>query len=282
MSSVDATVDVGRLLSFALDVTAAPGSAGHPADYARLVRRYLDDAVFRALFDGVVEGAGCEVTTADPNIGVVLRTRPDGPWAWPARSAELPWNKAFEEPKQRAARALVILALLAYVAPSAADLDDLLSDPDVVLTTVGVRELEQFIRDFCEQCETKTTDPAGDAESRPLWWHWVQMPAEAPTAKRISRGTTTYVVYDVLSFLHAAGWLIDATPSRAAVDKQYRPRRRLVHHYRDLLLDDVFGALRRHADTARVTSASNVQRPTEDVDGSAAIQTSGSMVDEEV
>jgi hypothetical protein len=281
VSSVDATVDVGRLLSFSLDVTAAPGSAGLAADYARLVRRYLDDAVFRALFDGVVEGAGCEVTTADPNIGVVLRTRPDGPWAWPARSAELPWNKSFEEPKQRAARALVVLALLAYVAPSAADLDDLLSNPDVVLTTVGVRELEQFIRDFCEQCEANTPDPAGDVDSRPLWWHWVQMPAEAPTAKRISRGTTTYVVYEVLSFLHGAGWLVDRTSDRAAVNKQYRPRRRLIHHYRDLLLDDVFGALRRHADNARAPAASNGEQPSEVLEGTAAVQSSRSIGDEE-
>jgi hypothetical protein len=281
VSQVDAPVDVGILLSFALEVTAAPGSAGLQADYARLVRRYLDDAAFRALFDGVVEGAGCTVTTADPSIGVVLRTRPDGPWAWPARSAELPWSKAFEDPKQRAARALVVLALLAYVAPAAADLDDLLADPDVVLTTVGVRDLEQFIRDFCEQSEAKALDPAGDDESRPLWWHWVQMPAEAPTAKRISRGTTTYVVYDVLSFLNEAGWLVDATPSRAAVDKQYRPRRRLIHHYRDLLLDDVFGALRRHADAGRGSIASSVAGRSERVDGTAAVASEGTRREEE-
>jgi hypothetical protein len=278
---VDATVDVGRLLSFAVDVTATPGSGGLPADYGRLVRRYLDDAAFRAMFDGIVEGVGCEVTTADPNIGIVLRTRPDGPWAWPARSSDLPWNKSFEEPKQRAARALVVLALLAYVAPAAADLDDLLSDPDVVLTTVAVRDLERFIRDFCEQCETNTPDPVGEIDTRPLWWHWVQMPAEAPTAKRISRGTTTYVVYDVLSFLHGAGWLIDATPNRAAVDKQYRPRRKLIHHYRDLLLDDVFTALRRHADTAGPTARSHVERAPEDLDGTTAAQNGGAVRDEE-
>lgn len=266
MSSADATVDVGRLLAFALDVAASPGSGGVPAEYGRLIQRYVEDAPFRTLFDGVVEGAGCEVTTADRNIGIVLRTRPDGPWAWPARSGDLPWNGSFEEPHQRAARALVAIALLAYVAPSAADLDDLLSDPDLVLTAVGVRELEQFIRDFCEQCETDAPDPTGDVESRPLWWHWLQVPAEAPTAKRISRGTTTYIVYDVLSFLHAESWLIDVSPNRAAADKRYRPRHRLIHHYRDLLLDDVFSALRRHADNIRTAAASGVRRPPDGVE----------------
>lgn len=269
MSSADITVDVGRLLAFALDVTASPGSAGMPADYARLVQRYLEDAPFRALFDGVVEGAACEVTIADRNIGIVLRTRPDGPWAWPARSADLPWNRAFDDPHQRAARALVIIGLLAYLAPSAADLDDILSDADVVLTTVGVREVEQFIRDFCQQCEADTPDPAGDVDTRPLWWHWLQMPAEAPTSRRISRGTTTYIVYDVLSFLHGRGWLIDTAPSRAAADKRYRPRRRLMHHYRDLLLDDLFGALRRHAEQSRAsaTAPETGKRPTSDGKG---------------
>jgi len=251
MNTTDAIVDVGRLLAFALDVTETPSGGGSSADYARLVGRYVEDAQFRALFDGVVEGAGCEVTTADRHVGIVLRTRPDGPWAWPARSADLPWNRTFEEPQQRAARALVVIALLAYLAPSAADLDDVLSDPDVVLATVGVRDLEQFVRDFCEQCEAKTPDPASDVESRPTWWHWLQLPADAPTAKRIARSTTTYIVHDVLSFLHSAGWLIDTTPGRAAADKRYRPRRRMIHHYRDLMLDDVFNALRQYVENTR-------------------------------
>ncbi|WP_437312120.1 hypothetical protein [Sorangium sp. So ce388] len=281
MSASDAAVDVGRLLAFALDVTAAPGSGGVAADYARLVQRYVEDAPFRSLFDGVVEGAGCEVTTADRNIGLVLRTRSDGPWAWPARSADLPWNRSFEEMHPRAARALVVVALLAYVAPSAADLDDLLSDADVVLTTVAVRELERFIRDYCEQCEADTPDPTGDVESRPLWWHWLQMPAETPTDKRISRGTTTYIVYDVLSFLHNAGWLIDASPNRPAADKRYRPRRRLIHHYRDLLLDDVFGALRRHAESASIGAAPPDGRPSDGMGRPVKANGRGSFREEE-
>ena len=260
MSEGEGSVDVGRLMAFALDVTASPGSSGLGAEYARLVERYVEDAVFRALFDGVMEGAGCQVATADRSVGVVIRTRPDGPWAWPARSADLPWNGSFEEPSQRAARALVVIALLAYVAPSAADLDDVLSDVDVVLPAVGVRELEQFIRDFCEECEAATPDPAGDAESRPLWWHWLQIPAEAPTAKRVARGTTSYVVYGVLSFLHGAGWLIDIASNRAAADKRYRPRRRLIHHYRDLLLDDTFSALQRYAASNRGSSSAGSVR----------------------
>lgn len=251
MSTPEASVDLGRLLAFALDITASPGSGGDAADYARLVDRYLADAPFRRLFDGVVEGAGCEIATADRNVGLVLRTRPDGPWAWPAKSSDLPWNNKFEDAHLRAARALVVIALLAYLAPTAADLDDRFSDAGVGLIHVGVRDLELFIRDFCEQREAATPDSSGDVETRPLWWHWLQLPSEAPTAKRISRTTTSYVVHDVLSFLHTTGWLIDTSPGRGAVDKRYRPRRRLLYHFRDLLLDDVFNALRLHADTAR-------------------------------
>jgi hypothetical protein len=276
--NLDATVDVGRLLAFALDVAATPGSGGAPADYARLIRRYVEDATFRSLFNGVVEGAGCEVATADITMGVVLRTRADGPWAWPARSADLPWNGSFEEPQQRAARALVVIALIAYVAPSAADLDDVLSEPDTVLTAVGVRELEQFIRDFCEQCESNVSDPTASVEQRPLWWHWLQLPAETPTARRISRGTTTYLVYEVLSFLHSLGWLTEISSSRPAASKQYRPRRRLLYHYRDLLMDDVFRALRTYAENPERSSASEATE-TEAVTSDA---TSTGTLDEEL
>jgi hypothetical protein len=266
MSTTDASVDLGRLLTFALDITVSPVSGRDAADYARLVDRYLADAPFRGLFDGVIEGAGCEIATADRNVGLVLRTRPDGPWAWPAKSSDLPWNSKFEDAHLRAARALVVIALLAYLAPSAADLDDRLSDVGAGLIHVGVRDLEVFIRDFCEQRETATPDSAGDVEIRPLWWHWLQLPSEAPTAKRISRTTTTYVVHDVLSFLHTTGWLIDTVPGRGAVDKRYRPRRRLLYHFRDLMLDDVFNALRLHADTARARDKSADAGPSENLD----------------
>ena len=256
MTPIEAGSDVGRLLAFALDVTASPGASGASADYARLVERYREDATFRSLFDSVIEGVGCEVTTADSGVGLVLRTRADGPWAWPARTADLPWNKSFEDPHLKAARALVVLAILAYVSPSAADLDDILGDPAVLVTTIRVRDLEQFIRDFCAQHEARSTDPVADESTRPLWWHWMQLPAEAPTAKRISRRTTTYIVHDVLSFLALTGWLIDKTSSKAGADKVYQPRRRFLHHYRDLLLDEVFTALREHAqEQGRPTAA---------------------------
>ena len=171
MSRADPSVDVGRLLAFALDISASPVSGVGAADYACLIHRYLEDAPFRALFDGVVEGAGCEVASANRDIGLVLRTRPDGPWAWPARSSDSPWGK-FEDAHLRAARGLVVVALFAYLAPSAADLEDLLSDTESKVPPVGVRELEQFIRDFCTEQEVRSPDPFGTADARPLWWHW--------------------------------------------------------------------------------------------------------------
>lgn len=249
MNSTDTAVDAGRLLAFALDITASPAGGVGAADYTRLVDRYREDAPFRVLFDGVIEGAGCEVATANHSVGIVLRTRPDGPWAWPAKSADLPWN-GFENMHLRAARALVVIALLAYLAPSGADLDDLLSDTEARLTPVSVRDLEQFVRDFCLQQESQAANPTGDENSRPLWWHWLQLPSEAPTAKRMARTTTSYVVHGVLSFLHGKGWLIDVTPKHSSEDKRYRPRRRLLYHFHDLLLDDLFRALREHAEAA--------------------------------
>jgi hypothetical protein len=238
-------VDIGRLLTLAVDVTAVPGSTGVAAEYHRLVLRYLADAPFRAAFRGVLEGAGLSVETAGEHVGIVLRADPDSPWAWPRRTADLPWN-AFSGASERASRALVVVALLAYVAPAAADLDELLSDPAAVLPAVAVRDLEQFVRGFCEQREADSPDPGGDPDSRPLWWHWLQLPPEKP-GTRTGPKTTVGVVFGVLQFLHEQGWLVDTTPARGGADKRYRPRRRLLHHHRDLLVDPVFLALRQHA-----------------------------------
>ena len=95
------------------------------------MQRYLGEARFRREFDDVVEGIACEVADASVSTGIVLRTHPDGPWAWPRRSTDLPWAKKFLSPEERLARAVVVVALLAFVAPSAADLDDLLADPGI-------------------------------------------------------------------------------------------------------------------------------------------------------
>jgi hypothetical protein len=241
-------IDAGRLMAFACDETASPGSTGEAAEYTRLINRYLREATFRKLVDDVLEGVSCEVTDVTPHLGLVLRSHPDGPWCWPARQDDLPWNKTWAKNENdsvmRSARMLVVPALLAYLAPSAADYDDLLADPTLILPSVPVRELERFIRDFAHQREAESPDPAG--EERPIWWHWLQLSGETPTAERISRVSTTYVVYDVLKFLHTRG-LLKKTSGTSAVDSVYTPRRRLLAHYRDLLVDDLFTSLRRFA-----------------------------------
>lgn len=239
-------VEAGRLIAFACDVSAVPGASGPSADYAGLTRRYLSDAVFQRLVDDIAEGVGCVVAHAGLHEGLVLRSEPDGPWCWPSKSADLPWNKTFKPGSsfERAARLLVLPALLAYVAPSAADLDDLLSDPAMIPPPVPVRDLEEFIRDFAHHKEAEESDPVG--EERPLWWHWLQTASVTPTSERISRATSTYLVYDVLQFLHAAGLMVK-TMGSSAKDAVYRPRRRMLYHYRDLLMDDVFAALREFA-----------------------------------
>jgi len=239
-------IDVGRLIAFAGDPAATPGTSGDAAEYGRLIERYLSVAVFRRLVDDVLEGIGCEVTDATLHTGLILRAQPRSAWAWPAHATDLPWNKEFLRPEQRACRMLVVPALLAYIAPSAADFDDLLSDPTVVPAELSVRDLERFIRDFAQQREAASPDPVGP--DRPAWWYWLQLPEESttPDGKRISRNTTTYIVYDVLQFLHKQGLLV-RTVATSAGDAAYRPRRRLLAHYRDLLANELFGALQRFA-----------------------------------
>lgn len=240
-------IDAGRLIALATDVTATPGDSGDRAEYARLTSRYLSDATFRSLVDDILEGTGCEVTDADPAAGLTLRSAPDGPWAWPVRSADLPWNKQGLPAGERACRMLVIPAMLAWIAPSAADFDDLAADSSLRPPDITVRGLEQFIRVCAEAHEAQDPDEAGDPDDKPVWWHWLQMQQEAPTRgqRRAARTDATYLVYEVLEFLHHEHLL--RKPSKtgtSARDSRYRPRRRILAHYRDLLADDLFTALR--------------------------------------
>ncbi|HEY8986395.1 MAG TPA: hypothetical protein VIU15_43335 [Streptomyces sp.] len=238
--------DAGRLLAFALDVTAAPGNSGHSAHYRSLLDRYRTDAAFRHLVDDILEGAGCSVALADPHHGLLLDTELDGPWAWPRRTTDLPWNKNFEDVSARAARLLVPVALLAYVAPSAADFDDLLADPLAVAATFTASQLADFITGFARHKEEETADPPED--QAPLWWHWLQLPAHAPASKRAGRRDRTYLVYTVLTFLHGQR-LVAKTTGTTVRDSVYRPRRLLLARCRAMLADHLLQDLQTYATT---------------------------------
>ncbi|MFB6676444.1 hypothetical protein ACFCWG_29280 [Streptomyces sp. NPDC056390] len=236
--------DAGRLIAFALDVTAEPGNSGQAGDYRNLLDRYRTDASFRRLVDDILEGAGCFVAMADPHRGLLLDTDPGGPWAWPQRTADLPWNKNFENASARAMRLLVPVALLAYVAPSAADFDELLSDPAAVTTTCTATQLAQFITDYARHKESEAMDPAeGEV---PLWWHWLQLPAHVPTAKRAGRRSAEYLVHEVLAFLHGQR-LVVKSGGTTVRDSIYRPRRLFLARCRAMLADDLLGDLQAYA-----------------------------------
>ncbi|MFF8531667.1 hypothetical protein ACN6K9_002542 [Streptomyces sp. SAS_267] len=238
--------DAGRLVAFALDTTAVPGTSGQGARYRALLDRYRTDAAFRNLVDDILEGAGCFVAQADPHHGLLLDTEPDGPWAWPQRTADLPWNKNFENSAARAARLLVPVALLAYVAPSAADFDDLLADPLAAAATFTAAQLADFIAGFARHKEEETTDPPGN--EAPLWWHWLQLPAHVPTTKRAGRRSTEYLVHEVLTFLHGQR-LVAKTAGTTVRDSVYRPRRRLLARCRAMLADSLLTDLQAYAAT---------------------------------
>jgi hypothetical protein len=240
-------VEAGRLIAFALDRGVVPGKSGQGAEYAGLIKRYNADVPFHRLVDDILEGAGCEVAYAGPE-GVVIRSDPDGPWAFPAGAEDLPWNrKKFKSnaAAERAARMTVVPALLAYIAPSSADFDDLLQDHSKLPPAVSVRDLELFIREFALQLESGHGESLG--EERPMWWHWVQSSSDIPTPKRVSPNAMLFLVNDVLSFLHGEGLLVKTSGTNAGT-MVYRPRRRILYHYRDLLVDDLFASLQEFAE----------------------------------
>ncbi|MET8160348.1 hypothetical protein ABZT47_28650 [Sphaerisporangium sp. NPDC005289] len=240
------SVDAGRLLALATDFTVIPGRSGLSAEYRRLVNRYVTEASFKMLIDGLLEGAECEATYASETEGLIVRADADSPWCWPAASGDLPWNtkkyRGEEAAFQRAGRLLVIPALLAYIAPSAVELDDLMTDPTLLPPPVPVRELEKLIRDFAEHLEAE--DPGLDGNEYPIWWHWLQASGESSTGRAAPK-TTSYMVNDVLQFLRERGLLTRV--SESGTDTVYQPRRRLIFHYTDLLIDGLFTDLQQFA-----------------------------------
>jgi hypothetical protein len=243
----DAT-DLGRLLTFALDVSAIPGESGERAEYRRLTTRYRTDPAFRQIVDDLLEGADCEVTDASDRVGLIVHALPGSAWAWPPKATDLPWNQGFDKPYEKALRLYVIVALLARPFPTGIDIESALDDESFTPAPVSVMELERFIRSFCEQERDNNPPlPASMPEDqRPLWWWWCHLNAVRPTDARISRGTTGYIIFHTLQLLAEVGLLIDMAPSAGAGRKQYRFKRRLLLQYRDFLLDPLFAALREH------------------------------------
>lgn len=240
-------VDAGRLFTLATQFAAVPRKTGQSAEYRRLVERYLNESVFRSLVDQIFEGAQCEVTHASTTEGLIVLVDPDSPWCWPTSAADLPWNKKLKGPRsqfERAARMLVIPALLAYIAPTSADLDDLLSDPTLVPPPVTVRDLEAFIRSYAKEQEEQNPHlPDGEYS---LWWHWLQCSPEN-TGGHIGRTTTGFIVHEVLQFLRDLGLLSKSHGS--SLSASYQVRRGLLFHYRDLLIDELLTSLRASAAT---------------------------------
>ncbi|MGW4325861.1 hypothetical protein ACWEKR_08230 [Nocardia sp. NPDC004573] len=247
-------IDTGRLISFATKMSVTPGRSGEAAEYERLITRYQSDAEFQQLVDDFLEGAQCAVSSVRTESGLILRSDPDGPWCWPEAASELPWNKNSPRPAERACRMLVIPALLAFIAPSAADLEDLLADPTLRPPAVPVRELEEFIRTYAEYCDQQNPDP--DSDDPPVWWQWLQLTAlgDTPTQQRASRVDTTHLVYDVLLFLSKKGLLSKSgdTPAR---DTVFRPKRRILAHYEDMFCDEVFVGLQKFSAVNRPDGA---------------------------
>ncbi len=243
----DAT-DIGRLLTFALDVTATPADTGERAEYRRLLDRYRTEPEFRYAVDDLLDGADCEVTEASERVGLVVHARAGSAWAWPQKSADLAWNQ-FDKRHEKALRLYVLTALLARPFPTGIDIESALDDNSFAPVPISVTELEQFIRSFCEEERDRNpVIPADLAEDdRPLWWWWCHINATQPTDVRASRGTTGYIVYHTLKALADVGLLTDATPEATAGRKQYRFKRRLLLQYRDFLLDPLFTALRQHS-----------------------------------
>jgi hypothetical protein len=246
-------VDVGRLVGYATDITCTPAASGTGADYRNLTRRYVIDGEFRTAVDEILDGVDCEVTDASEEVGLIVYPRPGSPWEWPTGAGDLAWNKG--EPEERAARMLVIVALLARHFPTGIDIESFIDDPQRALLPISVQELEQYIRGFCEQQKAGRPDMPSDLTDAdtPLWAWWTSNDAYSTTDHAISRGTTSYLVFKTLDSLATMGLTIDVTRDKPAERKKYRMKRRLLLQYRDFLMNPLFNALRETSTNPQTT-----------------------------
>lgn len=138
--------EVGRLVQYALRPRTRVGT---DSEYGELVKRYTDDAEFRAAVDCVADGLDLTVLHAGA-LGLVLNCRRESVFAYRSSDETGTWTKDHA----KLLRGLAHLGIAAYAFPHPDDLRD-----------ASVRYIDAVaVDEFIHRCATELADRAARAE----------------------------------------------------------------------------------------------------------------------
>jgi hypothetical protein len=147
---VDSTMvrEAAALLACGLQPAKRPSN---DAEYARLVRRWMDEQAFERVARDVADGLGLRIVDVS-DFGVVLAGAPDSPFGLTVAD-----YRASSTKEERLLHGLVQVGLAAFLYPRPEDLE-----VEAGVQRVSVRELEEFLRETCAAID------AGKQEDAPL------------------------------------------------------------------------------------------------------------------
>ncbi|MDT0310149.1 hypothetical protein RM780_24805 [Streptomyces sp. DSM 44917] len=203
LTAADAA-DAARLVAFGLQPRLP---AARDAEYAALLRRYLEEPAFGRIADAVAAGLGLIVLEVSPRAGMALAAAEDSVFA--VRMGEYA-RRTSSDTADRFLHGLAHLAVAALAFPRPADLAD-----DGYLGRITVNGVEAFVRQAChrlaERAETQgeNTDPATDAPGLEAAWRVYARRSTTGATKDARRlaASTTGIVGKAVAFLADSGFL---------------------------------------------------------------------------
>lgn len=229
MSLTDADhADIGTLLGCAMRPTQRPG---RHSEYRRVLLRYRTELGFRSATNALLHGLGAQVLS-DGDFGLILGVSRESPLA--AKTSEVPNTSTSEN---RILLGLVLVGLVAYAYPSAAELDD-----DRV-RLISARDFDTWLRELCEGL--RSHDLAGEVIPEQgldeAWRIYLGMPSVVHTERgratgRLSPKCTRYWVHNAL------GWLTDQGLARedGSAEGAWTLTERFRVHAREVALERAY------------------------------------------
>ena len=225
--------DAARLLEWGLHPRILPESS---PEYRDLVRRWMDDGVFKATVTAVAEGLRLRVVGVSARTGIVLGTEKDSVFAYTISR----FRKQVSN-EDGAVIALVLVATCATFYPA----QDTLDGDDLMAPSATVSEIRDHLVKLCQALESQ--DRRGDttaAHWRKGWQHIRSLPEIVEDARRVSRSHLHGLVGLVLNHLADTGYV--ALEPRSDGNNLYvatpRLRMMLAEHAAIPLLDIVRAA----------------------------------------
>lgn len=229
--------DASRLVSLGLQPKLLPA---RDAEYATLVRRYLEDPAFARLADAVATGLGLVVLEVSPRAGMAVAA--DEESVFSVRMGEYS-RRAASDSADRFLHGLAHLAVAALAFPRPEDLVD-----DGYLGRVTVNGVDAFVRQACRRLEERAeqagenTDPVSEAPGLEAAWRvWARRSATGATkdARRLA-GSTIGIVGKAVAFLVDSGFLHKVSDDAGGT---YRTTARYQLQVRELAASAALGEL---------------------------------------